>query len=292
MPTKDELRLFQGLSLECKLFKTKNRIREWVDYYGSSGVYVSFSGGKDSTVLLHIVRQMYPDIEAVFVNTGLEFPEIQSFVKTFENTTTLRPQMPFNEVIKNYGYPFIGKKQADTISGAKSQLNKGVYSLRLMEMGVSIEEAKEMGLQLPSGEMLKRYTATCKNSKYTMPKYKPLLFVDFDISPYCCDIMKKAPAREFEKQADKKPITAQTTEESMIREAAWLKNGCNAFNARHAVSNPMSFWTEQDILRYIKQNNLQIASVYGDIVVQAQNGLSYDNTLLDCGGTLLHNGVR
>ena len=76
MPTKYDLQLFQRLPLDIKIAKTKLRIREWVDYYGEDGIYVSFSGGKDSTVLLDIVRKMYPDIEAVFVNTGLEYSEL------------------------------------------------------------------------------------------------------------------------------------------------------------------------------------------------------------------------
>lgn len=104
MPTKDDLRLLQSLPLEVKVAKTKQRIREWVTHFGKDGVYVSFSGGKDSTVLLHLVRELYPDIEAVFINTGLEYPEIQKFVKTFDNVTILRPKMRFDEVIKKYGY--------------------------------------------------------------------------------------------------------------------------------------------------------------------------------------------
>ena len=324
MPTKAELRLFQGLDLECKLYKTKNRIREWVDYYGKNGVYVSFSGGKDSTVLLHIVRQLYPDIEAVFVNTGLEYPEIQSFVKSFENVTILRPKMRFDEVIREYGYPFIGKKQADTIYGARNSLRKGVYSLRRMECGVGIEEAKRMGLQLPSEEMLNRYIAACNNSKFVMAKYKPLLFVDFNISHYCCNVMKKAPMYDYQKLTGKVPITAQMAEESMLRETAWLKNGCNAFNAKHKVSNPMSFWTEQDILTYIRREqirfgeelhaansdnklirnnarrwlkrrgyqNIEIAGVYGDIVFGGVDGNLYANVLCDCGGKLCTTGCH
>lgn len=286
MPTRDELKMFQAYPLDMKIRKTQLRIREWVDYYGVGGVYVSFSGGKDSTVLLHIVRQMYPDIEAVFVNTGLEYPEIQAFVKSFDNVTVLRPKMRFDEVIRKYGYPFIGKKQADTISGAKNSLRKGVYSLRLMECGVSIEEAKRMELQLPSEEMLNRYLAACENSKFVMAKYKPLLYVDFDISHYCCNVMKKTPANDFQKQTNKLPITAQTTEESMLREAAWLKNGCNAFNVKHKISNPMSFWTKQDILQYIKRYDLPLASVYGDVVYETADGMRYDSCLCDCGGKL------
>lgn len=79
--TKEDLRELQALPLDLKILKTKNRIKEWYDYFGGQ-VYVSFSGGKDSTVLLHIARELYPDIEAVFVNTGLEYPEIRKFVKT------------------------------------------------------------------------------------------------------------------------------------------------------------------------------------------------------------------
>lgn len=119
MPTKDDLRQFQALPLDIKIAMTKTRIREWVREFGTSGVYVSFSGGKDSTVLLHIVREMYPDIEAVYVNTGLEYPEIQRFVKTFDNVTILRPKMRFDEVIKKYGYPLISKETSTTIEYAK-----------------------------------------------------------------------------------------------------------------------------------------------------------------------------
>ena len=286
MPSKEELKALQALPLELKIQKTILRIREWVNYYGKNSVYVSFSGGKDSTVLLHIARKLYPDIEAVFVNTGLEYPEIQSFVKSFDNVTILRPKMRFDEVIRKYGYPFIGKKQADTISGGRNSLKKKEYSLRLMELGVSVEEAQKMGLTLPSEEMLRRYANTCKNSKFVMAKYKPLLFVDFNISHYCCNVMKKVPMHDFQKVNGKVPITAQTAEESMLREAAWLKNGCNAFNAKHAVSNPMSFWTEQDILQYIKENILPIASVYGEVVFGAKDGAQYNNLLCPCGQKL------
>ena len=81
----NELRLMQNYPLELKIMKTKLRIEEWVSEYGVDGVYVAFSGGKDSTVLLHIVRSLYPNIEGVFANTGNEFPEIVQFVRKQEN---------------------------------------------------------------------------------------------------------------------------------------------------------------------------------------------------------------
>lgn len=104
MRTIEDLRMMQALPLKAKVLMTQQRIREWVREYGTDGIYISFSGGKDSTVLLHLVRGLYPDIEAVFVNTGLEYPEIQKFVMTFDNVTILRPKMRFDEVIKKFGY--------------------------------------------------------------------------------------------------------------------------------------------------------------------------------------------
>lgn len=65
MPTLEDLRYFQSLPLDIKVAMTQTRLREWVNHYGVSGVYISFSGGKDSTVLLHIAWQIYPDIKAV-----------------------------------------------------------------------------------------------------------------------------------------------------------------------------------------------------------------------------------
>lgn len=243
MRTRDDLRKLQALPLELKIKMTQRRIRDWVKEYGEDGVYVSFSGGKDSTVLLHIVREMYPDIEAVFVNTGLEYPEIQKFVKTFDNVTILRPKMRFDEVIKRYGYPIISKTVSNCVRGAKMGQQSRINLLN--------------GLDCDGSD---------RKSKFSHAKYKPLLNVDFQISEMCCDVMKKSPSYIYQRKTKKKPILATMAAESMLREKNWIKNGCNAFEAKHPQSAPMSFWTEQDVLRYIKENSIPIASVYGDIV--------------------------
>lgn len=114
-----DLYQMQSLSLSAKIRMTENRIRGWVDEYGEDGVYVSFSGGKDSTVLLDIARRLFPNIKAVFVDTGLEYPEIRQFVKGFENVNWLRPKLTFKQVIEKYGYPFISKEISNCVRGAK-----------------------------------------------------------------------------------------------------------------------------------------------------------------------------
>ena len=250
MPTKNELKMFQAYPLDMKIAKTKLRIREWVSYYGTEGVYVSFSGGKDSTVLLHIVRQMYPDIEAVFVNTGLEYPEIQSFVKSFNNVTILCPKMRFDEVIRKYGYPFISKETANCVRGARHGSKSRINRLN----GLNCD-------------------GTNVKTKFSQGKWKPLLNVDFLISENCCNVTKKSPIHFYE--------------ESQLRQTNWLKTGCNSFEGSHIYSAPMSFWREQDILQYIKQNNLPLASVYGDIVYgNRESAEKYDDLLCDCGQKL------
>jgi len=122
--TVKELQQKQALPLELKVRMTKLRIREWIDEFGEDGVYVSFSGGKDSTVLLHLVREDYPNVPAVFVDTGLEYPEIREFVKKFDNVTWIRPKMTFRQVIDKYGYPFISKEVSECVQGARKYLTQ------------------------------------------------------------------------------------------------------------------------------------------------------------------------
>lgn len=105
-----------------------------------------------------------------------------------------------------------------------------------------------------------------KPSAYNFTKYKFFLDAPFEISASCCKVMKKSPVHSFGKKTGRKPITAQMASESRLRTSQWLKNGCNGFEMKSPISNPMSFWTEQDVLLYIKENNLPICSVYGEIV--------------------------
>lgn len=254
--TKDELYMMQALPLSVKVRMTETRIRQWVQYYGEDGVYVSFSGGKDSTVLLHIARGLYPDLKAVFVNTGLEYPEIQSFVKTFDNVDILRPKMPFNEVVRKWGYPFFGKDIAKNIYYARSSGEKSAHYQKLFGIG--------------------KY----EGSMFATPKYKDALKTDFLIGDHCCAVMKKAPSHQYAKANGRSPITGQQADESMMRMARWLEQGCNAFDNIHPISNPLSFWTEQDILEYIKTEHIEIAPVYGDIVYEDEDGNQYAESLV------------
>lgn len=129
--TIQDLWQMQGLPLNLKISLTKSRIRQWIQTYGEDGVYVSFSGGKDSTVLLDLVRQEYPNTRGCFVDTGLEYPEIRNFVRTFDNIDWVKPKMNFKAVIQKYGYPFISKEVSECVYGARKYLTSVMEQMSL-----------------------------------------------------------------------------------------------------------------------------------------------------------------
>lgn len=209
------MKLLQALPLDLKIAKTQNRIREWYNYYGGE-VYVSFSGGKDSTVLLDIVRGLYPDIDAVYVDTGLEYPELRDFVKTIDNVIWLKPKKNFKRVIQEYGYPIVSKEVANKVHGAK-----------------------------PGNTRWQQLHGT---------------YIDNNTG--------KLSTLQYEKQTGKKPILGLMAAESQKRKADYMKTGCNAFEKERPQSQPMGFWTEQDVLQYLYEKKIPYASVYGDIVLE------------------------
>lgn len=272
----EDLKQLQSIPLDYKIYLTKQRIETWHDSWVKftisdketgktrfvtadtrdrfyrpplkpsehiekeepGQVYVSFSGGKDSTVLKHIVDSMYEDVPSLFVNTGLEYPEIQKFAMSQKNVVTVRPEMRFDEVLKKYGYPVISKRVAGYVATAKRNPDS--------------KRAKWI-----RGEEWTKFV--------TGGKYAYLIDSPFLVSSRCCDVMKKAPAKNFGKQTGRKAILATMASESLNRKHHWITYGCNAFDCKDPISTPMAFWTEQDVLQYIRQYEIPYCSVYGEI---------------------------
>ncbi|MBS4893808.1 MAG: phosphoadenosine phosphosulfate reductase family protein [Veillonella parvula] len=254
----EELRLLQNYPLELKIAKSKARIQEFINHFGVDGVYISFSGGKDSTVLLHLVRSLYPNVEAVFSNTGLEFPEITKFVKTKENVTMVKPEKSFAQVIKDCGYPIISKKTARMIRDCQNPTEKNQISRQLYLSDYAIKNGKLTDIK--------------NNSFKIAKKWRYLIDSDIPISHKCCDILKKNPMKKYEKESKKRPIIGTMANESKMRESSYLtRGGCNSFDEKKGSCLPLSFWTEQDIFEYILKFNLEYASVYGEIIKDENN---------------------
>lgn len=122
--TKRDLIQMQSLPLDIKIQMSCRRIQEWYEYW-QDDVFVSFSGEKDSTVLVDLVRNKcgLKDVPIVFVDTGLEYPEVKEFARERADVV-LRPEMSFVQVIKKYGYPVISKEVASKVEYSKKYLNK------------------------------------------------------------------------------------------------------------------------------------------------------------------------
>ena len=145
----------------------------------------------------------------------------------------------------------------------------GIIPNELIEKVFAIDSEAPMKAKCLFGTVPHKENGVLTNEVSKMfdySKYKFLINSPFKVSNMCCDVMKKSPIKNYSHQTGRKPITAQMASESRLRTQHWLKNGCNGFEMKTPISNPMSFWTEQDILAYIKTNNLPIASVYGDVI--------------------------
>ena len=293
--TMSDLYSMQAAPLSVKIKMTARRIRDWVDEFGQDGVYVSFSGGKDSTVLVDIVRNVcgYKKIPLVFVDVPTQYPELKEFVLTFDNIVVLKPKISFAKVCEKYGFPIFSKEISECVAYSRKYIRiltdrqtdrqTGIpFAYRIADLiGIDRRIDKEnkafvdikMG-NIPS-EILKApirvrqlFGVKSKDlgSMYDRSKYLFMLNSPFEVSNQCCKVMKKQPLHQYNKDTGRVPITAQMACESKLRTSQWLQNGCNGFDLKIPTSNPMSFWTEQDVLLYIKENNLPICSVYGDIV--------------------------
>lgn len=234
----------QEMKLDDKIDFTCNRIEQWYDYW-KGNIYISFSGGKDSTVLLDIVRNksFLPnanDIPAVYNDTGLEYPEIKEFVKTFENVVVTRPKLTYRQVIEKYGYAVISKEQSSFIQEYRDTKSDKLKDIRIN------------GNKWGRGKISKKWLF--------------MLNAPFKISDKCCDVLKKDPSKIYERKTNRHPILGIMADESAMRRSNYIRFGCNAFDTKRPFSMPLAFWTEQDILQYIIKYKLKIPSVYGNIL--------------------------
>ena len=120
-------------------------------------------------------------------------------------------------------------------------------------------------------------------SMFAQTKWRFLLEAPFEISNRCWGVMKKNPSTEYFKKTGRHAILATMAEESRLRTQKWLRYGCNGFDMKKPISTPLAFWREQDVLKYIKDNNIRIAAVYGDVVYDYGEEIEGQMDLSDLG---------
>lgn len=218
--------------LEDKIHYTLAVIRQF--YIARRGqVYVSYSGGKDSTVLLDLVRSVYPDVPAVFIDTGLEFPEVRAQVAKAENVEVIRPSMSFRRVIETTGYPVVSKEVSCAVAAARRGADWGLNRMD------------------PSN-----------TSRFGHGNYASLVDAPFPVSNRCCEVMKKAPAHRYEAETGRAPYIGTRADESSLRRNQFETFGEIREGKKRQTCNPLSIWTEDDVWTYIRDRGLSYPDVY------------------------------
>lgn len=228
------LRQRQSLPLEAKIAMSKSKIREALNKHDC---YISFSGGRDSMVLMDLVLSVNPRVPIVFCDTGVEWQSVrESGLK--HSTVVLKPSMPFKDVVKKYGYPAISKDVAQKL-----------YEIRTTNSYTNL---------------LGRLNGDKKGNGKLPAKYRFMLGAS-KVSHKCCEVMKKRPFKKYEKETGRIPFVGTMASDSSNRKMAYLKNGCNSFRGKRHLSSPLGFWMNQDILDYVDKMSLEVPEIYKSI---------------------------
>lgn len=234
--TRKELKERQGWTLKQKVDHSLGAIDQFLSRTNGKA-YVSFSGGKDSTVLLHLCRIIKPDIKAVFCNTGNEYPDIVKFVRATDNIEIIYPKVKPAEIFDKYGFPLVSKVQSMAISRYRHTKSEKQKLYRL-------------------------YGESGKKSGVINEKWHFLIKKNYEVSEKCCDQLKKKPFKLYQQLTRLYPIIGTMADESRQRTDMYIRRGqCNIFTGAIS-SQPLSIWKEQDIWDYIADRKLQIADIY------------------------------
>jgi len=243
--------------MEDKIALAKNKL---VDFYEkeSGNVFVSFSGGKDSTVLLHLARSLFPNIKVVFSNTTNENLDVLNYVKTFEDITWVHPVLNFTQVVEKHGFPLVSKDNAQKISElkhSKSEKTRAIRTYGYQNHPLTMTEKKDK-----SGESIPK-----KGSGKLPIKWQFLAGETFDTTHKCCKILKKDPMEKWAKQNnDVKPIVGLMAGEGKLRQQLALYG---SDDDKKSYPFLKTGWNEDDIWKYAKLHNIRFAECYYDKIV-------------------------
>ena len=225
---------------ELTLFDRLEVIRKTIKEIGEDNCYISFSGGKDSTMLSYLIDEALPgnNIPRVYINTGIEYNAIVAFVhkmmETDKRIVEIKPTLPISKTLETYGYPFKSKEHSRFVF-YRSSTSKGV---------VSYFNCNKKGPHCP---------------KVLMYQYKEEL--PFPISNQCCNKLKKEPIHKWENENNRHiAILGLRKAEGGLRS---IGSGCVTFRegkiSRFKPLNPVSDEFEE---WYIRTRNIRLCELY------------------------------
>ena len=262
-------------------------------------VYVAFSGGKDSCVLLDLVAKCwtlskYKDepLTVLFANTRCEYAGMIEHIHEYVNYISEKyqiqidydqtdPDVNYREVVQTNGYPVVSKLVANRVRRVREDMKK--CGITWDDIKDHVDQTVENAEYLRSLGMMnhtisyvigiKKDNTNASRMTKLNSRWLPLIHAPFEVSEECCYFLKKDPQRKLEKKYNLSPILGEMAVESNSRRNAYMSTGCVYETGKDKYrGKPMGFWTEQDVYKYIKLNNLPIFKLYGE-VVEDENGV-------------------
>ena len=229
-----------GLDLDGKVSLSRKLIREWYEAHDGQ-VFVSVSGGLDSTVLAHLVRTVRKGVPFVYFDSPLEFPENRRQCQAM-GAEIVRSHVAAQTVLQRYGYPVASKLIAQYVS----------------------EVQRAMGDTPTKRRRLTGINSAGRYSRMSRIPARWLFLCDapFPVSDRCCLVYKKRPSAQYVRQSGRAPFLGTRAEEGNQRLQAWYLHGCNAFDVRHPRSTPLAWWTHEDVWAYVRGEGLTYSALY------------------------------
>ena len=210
-----------------------------------NNAYISFSGGKDSTILHYLIDMALPNnrIPRVFINTGIEYNYIVDFVKELaskdDRFIILKPSQPIKPMLERVGYPFKSKEHSMRVD----QFNKG-----------------------SNAKFIKKYLGqTDYKGQFVCPKSLLYQFEEkgkYHYSNLCCNELKKKPIHKWQKENKRFiSITGMRKEEGGNR--AGIK-GCILTNKKGSIVkfHPLLVVNDEFENWFIEKNNIKLCKLY------------------------------
>lgn len=247
--TAEQLKGLQSKSFEEKVQISITKILEIINRTNGQ-IYVAFSGGKDSSVLLDLTAKIWAmtkysaePLNVALANTTCEYNGMLKFAHDFIgiieerhgikiNFLTTHPDKKIKDIFIDEGYPVVSKTTARKISDVRKIMDEKNISWDDIKeyLDATVENAeylRKLGFNDSTTAVLCGILSTNKkaSSMTRIPRrWLPLLYAPFKVSPKCCDYLKKSPFKKIADQLNMSVLLGEMAEESKIRENAYKKN--------------------------------------------------------------------
>lgn len=243
-------------TLNNKIIEAQHRIEEL--YKLSRGrAILAFSGGKDSMVVLSLIKQCEEAltidknaIVALFSNTGMELQQTIDFVNwvndNYYPVTTIQPKLPFGEIMK-LGKPIKSKFISSNLGRFQKTYKQDKTYLKIVR-----DEYKSQSMYLGD-----------KNLHLAHPLF------DIKISNECCNYLKKYPSKDWQEEHDYLgTLTGERSGEGGLRSYVAQQRSssggrlCLRFREGTPIMSPIIDWGDDEVDEYIKLYNIPLSKAY------------------------------